>query len=100
MANCGSNINTPQKTIPISNDEAKSNRCKIFNALVNSDVPDMTDVCAAAICGHIFGESGYNQNSVNSSSGAYGICNWLDRKVKLKQFAADNNKPISDFLII
>lgn len=98
MANCENNINIPQKKIPISVDEMKKNRRKIFDALMNSGLPKMNAEYAAVVCGNIYGESGYNQYNVNPSSGAYGICQWLwhTRVDGLKKYAKECNKPISD----
>ena len=98
MATCETNINISEKTIPISTEEAKSNRCKIMKFLIEkSGIPGITPERAAGFCGNMFGESGYNPNAINPSSKAYGLCQWLgQRKTKLKNFAASNGKPIDD----
>ena len=50
---------------------------------------------AAGIVGNLLGESNLNPNSVNSTSKAYGIAQWLgDRKKKL--FSKYGNKPTFD----
>lgn len=98
MATCESNINVPEKTIPISEDQKKDNRCKIMKFLIEkSGIPGITPERAAGFCGNMFGESGYNPNAVNPDSKAYGLCQWLGkRKMALKNFAASNGKSVDD----
>lgn len=42
---------------------------------------------AAAIIGNFYGESGFNTEATNNL-GAYGLCQWLDRKSDLMNFAS------------
>jgi hypothetical protein len=61
---------------------------------------DYTQEQAAGIVAGLMGESGTNLDPtvVNPTSGAYGLAQWLgSRMANLKEFAATNGKPYSDF---
>lgn len=54
----------------------------------------------AAIMGNMFQESGCHPTALNSSSGAYGICQWLGgRKTGLENLAKEKGKDISDLSV-
>lgn len=56
-----------------------------------------TELQAAAFLGNVAQESGYQTSSVNSSTGAYGLCQWLDsRLTNLVNFAGALGKDSSD----
>lgn len=56
-----------------------------------------TDEQTAGIMGNIEQESNYDPKSVNSSSGAYGLFQWLgSRKTDLQNYAKKQGKPASD----
>lgn len=56
-----------------------------------------SELQAAALMGNMAQESGYTPTAVNSSSGAYGICQWLgSRYTNLENFAGGLGKDISD----
>lgn len=58
---------------------------------------DLEDVQIAAIMGNMSKESGMDPNSLNTSSGAFGICNWLgDRKTALFELCDSRGKPHND----
>ena len=63
---------------------------KIWNFLN----PKLGSVATAAIMGNIEAESSYNPKDINSSSGAAGLCQWLDdRKTRMMEHAKKMNKP-------
>ncbi len=70
-------------------DSNLSNEEKIYYFLISE-----MDFNAAGACGvlaNIKCESGFRPTALNSSSGAYGICQWLGgRKSRLMSFCADN----------
>ena len=54
----------------------------------------------AAIMGNMFQESGCHPTALNSSSGAYGICQWLGgRKTGLDNLAKEKGKDMSDLSV-
>ena len=54
----------------------------------------------AAIMGNMFQESGCHPTALNSSSGAYGICQWLGgRKTGLENLAKEKGKDMSDLSV-
>lgn len=54
----------------------------------------------AAIMGNMFQESGCHPTALNSSSGAYGICQWLGgRKTGLENLAKKKGKDMSDLSV-
>ena len=56
------------------------------------------DQIAGSLGGLSMETAGFDPNTVNPKSGAFGIGQWLgDRLQNLKQYAAYNNKPINDF---
>ena len=57
----------------------------------------LNDKAIAGVMGNIQQESGFNTTATNSSSGAYGLFQWLgSRKTALHQFAQQNNGSASD----
>lgn len=57
----------------------------------------LNDMAIAGIMGNIQAESGFNSSAENSSSGAYGLFQWLgSRKKSLKKFAEEKGTDISD----
>ena len=57
----------------------------------------LNDMAIAGIMGNIQAESGFDSSAENSSSGAYGLFQWLgSRKKSLKKFAAENGADMSD----
>lgn len=52
-------------------------------------------VTTAAFMGNMAIESRYDPTAENGI-GAYGLCQWLDRRDSLEQFASQKGKPISD----
>lgn len=51
---------------------------------------------AAAILGNMYGESKFN-TSVTNSIGAFGLCQWFDRKQKLFDYAAAIGEDVSNY---
>lgn len=98
MTACEELINIPDKTIPISDGERKSNCLTIMKFLLEkSGLPNMTKERAAGICGNMDAESRYNPTAVNPSSKAFGICQWLGpRKKNLKIFAKENQQCVRE----
>lgn len=59
-----------------------------------------SEYAVAGVMGNMYVESGLQPGIVNSSSGAYGLCQWLgDRKTKLQAYAASQGKDPSDIII-
>ena len=57
----------------------------------------LNEMAIAGIMGNIQAESGFDSSAENSSSGAYGLFQWLgSRKKSLKKFAAEKGTDISD----
>lgn len=55
------------------------------------------DIQIAAICGNVFGESGYRLDAVESNGEGYGLCQWsFGRKAKLLEFAKNKGKDWTD----
>lgn len=70
---------------------------KVWNFLTSKG---LSEVQTAAILGNMYQESGVNPSSVNSSSGAFGICQWLGgRKSNLANFANSENKDMTDITL-
>ena len=66
----------------------------ICQFLRGKEVPDMT---IAAICGNIWGESRYSPRSVNTTSGASGLCNWYSTRCSsMKALAESQGKNWQD----
>ena len=77
--------------------DAAANAKQIFDFLKSKG---LNDIQAAAICGNIEAESGYNPSSVNSGSGAKGLCQWYqDRATKLDQLAQSKGKKWDDLSV-
>lgn len=98
---CGSNINIPEKTIPISEKERWNNAITIMQKLLEtSSGLGLTDVQAAGILGNIYVESRWNPTNINHNdkgSKSIGLCQWhLDRIPKLLDFAKDCGKSWQD----
>jgi murein DD-endopeptidase MepM/ murein hydrolase activator NlpD len=73
----------------------RNNEEKIWNYLVSE--LGLSDIQAAGIMGNIQQESGFDPKALNPSSGAYGIVQWFaGRKTALENYAASQNKPVSD----
>ncbi len=70
-------------------DSSLSNEEKIFYFLVYE--MDFNTAGACGVLANIDCESGFRPTAVNSSSGAYGICQWLGgRKTNLQNYCASN----------
>lgn len=99
MASCGSNINVPEKTIPISKDASWNNAYHIMDKLMNSEL-GFKDYQAAGIVGNIFAESRWNPTTVNPNDRgmeSIGLCQWrAKRNTKLKEKANETNKSWTD----
>ena len=66
----------------------------ICKYLRGKGVPDMT---IAAICGNIFGESGYLPEAVEGNGEGHGICQWsFGRKLALYAYAKEKDKAWTD----
>lgn len=81
---------------PSSNSYASGNSssAQIWNFFKSKG---FSDGIAAGIMGNLKLESGLNPNALNSSSGAFGIAQWLGgRKTQLKKFAATMGTSIND----
>ena len=89
----GSSSNNSGSSGAVSGDKAK-NAKQIWDFLIGKG---LSKIQAAAICGNIEAESEYNPSSVNSSSGAKGICQWLDsRATTLDNIAKNRGKQWND----
>lgn len=71
-------------------DDSLSNEEKIFYFLLYE--MGLNSAAACGILANIDCESGFRSTAVNSSSGAYGICQWLGgRKTNLQNYCAEND---------
>lgn len=72
--------------------------CQIIaNYLLGKGLNNMQ---TAAVLGNMYQESGYSTTSENSSSGAFGICQWTDtRKAALQALAAERGVPATDLQV-
>ena len=79
------------------NGTAAANAKQIFDFLTSKG---LSDIQAAAICGNIEAESGYNPSAVAPGTGAKGICQWyMDRATKLDSLAASKGKKWDDLSV-
>ena len=51
---------------------------------------------AMAMINNMGAESAFNPTAKNVSSGAFGLCQWLDRKQKLVNFANEHHLDVND----
>ena len=65
---------------------------KVWYTLINAGY---SEIAVAAVMGNIYGESGFNPKAQNSL-GAIGLCQWLDRAPKLKEYAASESSTWED----
>lgn len=80
----------PQEVLALTK-EQKENADKIGSFLVSEC--GLKPYVAFGVLGNIYQESGFNPGSVNSSSGASGICQWTDgRRAKMIKTAGSNWK--------
>lgn len=64
---------------------------KLIDGLLQSGLPNMSQNVAFAIAANVYAESSFNYTAVNSSSGAYGLCQWLgNRYTNLKTYCSQN----------
>lgn len=75
------------KTMSV-NPEAEANILYIYSYMINN--LGYTHNGALALLNNIGAESSFDPNSVNQYSKAYGLCQWLDRKSDLINFANQN----------
>lgn len=74
--------------------EGDDNKEIIWNYLVGKG---LSDEVAAGIMGNMQQESSLDTESTNTTSGAYGLCNWLDGRLEgLQNYAAARGKEASD----
>lgn len=79
-------------------DDPSGNKEIIWNYLISE--LGFSNIQAAGILGNIEQESGFDPNSTNPDTGAYGIAQWLGgRKTNLEEFAAKQGRPVSDLQV-
>lgn len=76
------------KTVSV-NPDAEANILYIYSFMINN--LGYTHKGAMAMLNNMGAESFFDSQATNQSSGAYGLCQWLDRKKDLVKFAEDNN---------
>ena len=87
-------------TVPYDTTETKQltkpqqldNLVYIVDTLMNSGLPNITYNVAFAIAGNISAESSFNPTAEYKKSGAYGLCQWYQkRETNLINFCNENN---------
>lgn len=76
-----------EKTLSV-NPDAEANILYIYSYMINN--LGYTHNGAMAMLNNMGAESSFDPNAVNKYSGAYGLCQWLDRKGDLIEFANEN----------
>lgn len=76
-----------EKTLSV-NPDAEANILYIYSYMINN--LGYTHNGAMAMLNNMGAESSFDPNAVNKYSGAYGLCQWLDRKSDLIEFANEN----------
>lgn len=91
MSYCGTGGVIGENPLNLNSKEKDEVLVKVIDGLLQSGLPNMSQNVAFAIAANIYAESSFNYTSVNSRSGAYGLCQWLDvRYHKLKDFCNKN----------
>ena len=76
------------------NPDAEKNILYIYSYMRNN--LGYTHDGAMAIINNMGAESAFNPTAKNVSSGAFGLCQWLDRKQKLVNFANEHHLDVND----
>ncbi len=76
------------------NPDAEKNILYIYSYMRNN--LGYTHDGAMAMINNMGAESAFNPTAKNVSSGAFGLCQWLDRKQKLVDFANDHHLDVND----
>lgn len=76
------------------NPDAEKNILYIYSYMRNN--LNYTHEGAMALINNMGAESAFNPTAKNASSGAFGLCQWLDRKQKLINFANENHLDVND----
>lgn len=76
------------------NPDAEKNILYIYSYMRNN--LGYTHNGAMAMINNMGAESAFNPTAKNASSGAFGLCQWLDRKQKLVDFANDRHLDVND----
>ena len=84
------NLNNTKKINP----DAEKNILYIYSYMRNN--LRYTHAGAMAMINNMGAESAFNPTAKNVSSGAFGLCQWLDRKQKLVNFANEHNLDVND----
>lgn len=84
------NLNDTKKINP----DAEKNILYIYSYMRNN--LRYTHDGAMAMINNMGAESAFNPTAKNVSSGAFGLCQWLDRKQKLVNFANEHNLDVND----
>ena len=84
------NLNNTKKINP----DAEKNILYIYSYMRNN--LRYTHAGAMAMINNMGAESAFNPTAKNDSSGAFGLCQWLDRKQKLVDFANDHHLDVND----
>ena len=84
------NLNNTKKINP----DAEKNILYIYSYMRNN--LGYTHDGAMAMINNMGAESAFNPTAKNDSSGAFGLCQWLDRKQKLVNFANEHHLDVND----
>lgn len=84
------NLNNTKKINP----DAEKNILYIYSYMRNN--LGYTHDGAMALINNMGAESAFNPTAKNVSNGAFGLCQWLDRKQKLVDFANDHHLDVND----
>lgn len=84
------NLNNTKKINP----DAEKNILYIYSYMRNN--LGYTHDGAMAMINNMGAESAFNPTAKNDSSGAFGLCQWLDRKQKLFNFANEHHLDVND----
>ena len=76
------------------NPDAEKNILYIYSYMRNN--LGYTNDGAMALINNMGAESAFNPTAKNVSSGAFGLCQWLDRKQKLVNFANEHHLDVND----
>lgn len=76
------------------NPDAEKNILYIYSYMRNN--LKYTHEGAMALINNMGAESAFNPTAKNASSGAFGLCQWLDRKQKLVDFANEHHLDVND----
>lgn len=76
------------------NPDAEKNILYIYSYMRNN--LKYTHEGAMALINNMGAESAFNPTAKNASSGAFGLCQWLDRKQNLINFANDHHLDVND----